>query len=107
MHAPERLEFLSDNMRVRFEISAAIVGGNIVGPMTLPSGFTVYTVRNGEIDAGQFVRLDSTPPALEFGTLHAADKIGLDRAAEAKRRFGQSCRSAASGSIRAARRAGR
>ncbi|HEX4681176.1 MAG TPA: metallophosphoesterase [Gemmatimonadaceae bacterium] len=61
MHAPERLEFLSDGMRVRFEISAAIVGGNTVGPMTLPSGFTVYTVRNGEIDAGQFVHLDPTP----------------------------------------------
>jgi hypothetical protein len=58
MHAPERLEFLSDSMRVRFEVSAAIVGGNTVGPMTLPSGFTVYTVRNGKIDAGRFVHLD-------------------------------------------------
>ena len=62
MHAPERLEFLSDGMRVRFEISAAIVGGNTVGPMTLPSGFTVYTVRSGEIDAGRFMRLDLAPP---------------------------------------------
>ena len=61
MHAPERLEFLSDSMRVRFEISAAIVGGNTVGPMTLPSGFTVYTVRNGVIEAGRFVHLDSVP----------------------------------------------
>jgi hypothetical protein len=61
MHEPERLEFVSDSMRVRFEISAAIVGGNVVGPMTLPSGFTVYTVRNGEIDAGRFVHLDPVP----------------------------------------------
>jgi hypothetical protein len=61
MHAPERLVFLSDGMRVRFEVSAAIVGGNTVGPMTLPSGFTMYSVRNGEIDAGQFVHLDSVP----------------------------------------------
>ena len=64
MHAPERLLFLSDSMRVRFEISAAIVGGNTVGPMTLPSGFTVYTVRNGEIDEGRFVHLDPVPPHL-------------------------------------------
>jgi hypothetical protein len=62
MHAPERLVFLSDSMRVRFEVSAAIVGGNTVGPMTLPSGFTVYTVRNGEIDEGRFVHLDPVPP---------------------------------------------
>jgi hypothetical protein len=62
MHAPERDLFVSDSMRVRFEVSAAIIGGNTVGPMTLPSGFTVYTVRNGEIDAGRFVHLDPTPP---------------------------------------------
>ena len=62
MHAPERLVFLSDSMRVRFEVSAAIVGGNTVGPMTLPSGFTVYTVRDGEIDEGRFVHLDPVPP---------------------------------------------
>jgi hypothetical protein len=62
MHAPERLTFLSDSMRVRFEVSAAIVGGNTVGPMTLPSGFTLYTVQNGEIDDGRFVRLDPAPP---------------------------------------------
>jgi len=62
MHAPERLVFLSDGMRVRFEVSAAIIGGNTVGPMTLPSGFTVYTVRNGEIDEGRFVHLDPAPP---------------------------------------------
>ena len=62
MHAPERLEFLSDSMRVRFEVSAAIVGGNTVGPMTLPSGFTVYTVRSGAIDAGRFVHLDPATP---------------------------------------------
>jgi len=49
-------------MRVRFEVSAAIIGGNTVGPMTLPSGFTVYTVRNGEIDEGRFVHLDPPPP---------------------------------------------
>jgi len=62
MHEPERVLFLSDSMRVRFEVSAAIVGGNTVGPMTLPSGFTVYTVRGGEVDEGRFVHLDPVPP---------------------------------------------
>jgi hypothetical protein len=28
--------------------------------MILPSGFTLYTVRRGEIDAGRFFRID--PP---------------------------------------------
>jgi hypothetical protein len=30
-----------------------------LGPVIIPSGFTLYTVRNGEIDAGKFVRIDA------------------------------------------------
>jgi hypothetical protein len=60
MHAPERVSFVSDGVRLRSDVSAAIVGGNELGPMILPSGFTLYTVRRGEIDAGRFFRID--PP---------------------------------------------
>lgn len=60
MHAGERLMFETGGMRVRFETSAAIVGSQEFGPMKIRSGFTVYTVTNGRIDAGTFVSLD--PP---------------------------------------------
>ena len=62
MHAPERSSFVSDGVQLRSEVSAAIVGGQEVGPVIIPSGFTVYTVHDGEIDAGQFVRLDPLKP---------------------------------------------
>jgi len=58
MHAPERSSFVSDGVQLRSEVSAAIVGGQELGPVIIPSGFTLYTVRDGVIDAGQFVRLD-------------------------------------------------
>jgi hypothetical protein len=38
-----------------------VVGPSRLGPLTFPSGFTLYTVRKGEIDAGRFVPL-ATPP---------------------------------------------
>ncbi|MEP6619131.1 MAG: hypothetical protein ABJE47_07450 [bacterium] len=49
-------------MKPRFEQSPAVIGPSQVGPLTFPSGFTLYTVRKGVIDAGQFVPL-VTPPA--------------------------------------------
>ncbi|HEY2852751.1 MAG TPA: metallophosphoesterase [Gemmatimonadaceae bacterium] len=60
MHAPEHSSFVSDGVQVRSDVSAAIVGGQEVGPVIIPSGFTLYRVHDGNIDAGQFVRLD--PP---------------------------------------------
>jgi hypothetical protein len=44
-------------------VSAAIVGGQELGPVIIPSGFTLYTVHDGKVDAGQFVRLD--PPSVK------------------------------------------
>jgi hypothetical protein len=58
MHAPERVSFLSDGIQLRSDVSAAIVGGNELGPAIFPSGFTLYTVRSGKIDAGRFFHLD-------------------------------------------------
>ena len=63
MHAPEHASFVSDGVQVRSDVSAAIVGGQEVGPVVIPSGFTLYTVHDGKIDAGQFVRLD--PPSVK------------------------------------------
>jgi len=63
MHAPERSSFVSDGVQVRSEVSAAIVGGQEVGPVIIPSGFTLYTVHDGMIDAGRFFRLD--PPSVK------------------------------------------
>ncbi len=58
MHAPESVMFRSDGIQLRSDVSAAIVGGNELGPAIFPSGFTRYTVRDGKIDAGQFFHLD-------------------------------------------------
>jgi hypothetical protein len=58
MHAPERVTFLSDGIQLRSDVSAAIVGGNELGPAIFPSGFSLYTVRDGKIDAGRFFHLD-------------------------------------------------
>jgi len=44
----------------RFEQAAAVVGPNDADGVIAPSGITFYTVRDGVIDAGRFVRLD--PP---------------------------------------------
>jgi hypothetical protein len=46
-----------DGLRTRFHQGAAIVGPSAAAGLRFPSGITVYTVRNGEIDNGRFVRL--------------------------------------------------
>lgn len=61
MHATERLVFELDGARTRFEQVSAVVGSWDNDEMVAPSGITVYTVRDGAIDAGRFVRLDGPP----------------------------------------------
>ena len=60
MHAAEKLVFQTDGGLTRFEQTAAVVGSWDNGELVAPSGITLYTVRDGVIDAGRFVRLD--PP---------------------------------------------
>ncbi|MEO8622249.1 MAG: metallophosphoesterase [bacterium] len=60
MHAPEQVSFVTGGTPLRSDVSAAIVGGNEFASVIFPSGFTLYTIRNGTIDAGRFFRLD--PP---------------------------------------------
>ena len=58
IHVVERLEYERDGQRTRFVTSAATVAPVQSARRTFPSGITVYAVKNGEIDAGRFVRLD-------------------------------------------------
>jgi hypothetical protein len=58
VHMRELIDFGRDGERTRFENSAAIVQPTQSNIGVFPSGFTVYTVINGVIDAGRFVRLD-------------------------------------------------
>jgi hypothetical protein len=58
IHAGEKLMFQQGGTMTRFEQAAAIVGGAAIDDyFVIPSGFSVYTVRNGVIDAGQFVTI--------------------------------------------------
>ena len=58
IHMVERLEYEWEGQRTRFFTSAATIAPVKSAGRTFPSGFTVYTVRNGVIDDGRFVRLD-------------------------------------------------
>jgi hypothetical protein len=61
MHAAEKQLFQTEGVLTRFEQTAAVVGRNEADDLVIaPSGITFYTVRDGAIDAGRFVRLD--PP---------------------------------------------
>jgi 3',5'-cyclic AMP phosphodiesterase CpdA len=58
LHAGEQIEYTVDGLRTRFNLTPAIVGpGGTKGGMQFPSGFTLYTVRGGVIDAGRFIPL--------------------------------------------------
>ena len=65
MHASEKLVFQTEGVLTRFEQVSAVVGSWEDGDLTAPSGITLYTVRDGSIDAGRFVRLD--PPSKPGG----------------------------------------
>ena len=58
MHTAEKLVFQTEGVATRFEQAAAVVGPNGGDELIAPSGITLYTVRDGAIDAGRFVRLD-------------------------------------------------
>ena len=57
IHAGEKIAFEINGVKTRFEQSPAVVGPSQHGPLTFPSGFTLYTVRKGVVDAGRFVPL--------------------------------------------------
>ncbi len=59
IHIRERLLYEIDGVPTRFEQTAAIVGPSGDNTLRFKSGFVVYRVRNGVIDAGTFVPLDA------------------------------------------------
>ena len=61
VHIRERLLYEIDGVPTRFEQSAAIVGPSGDAALRFKSGFVVYRVRDGVIDAGTFVPLDPAP----------------------------------------------
>lgn len=62
-HARERLEFgVEGRPPIRFEQTGAVVAPSSGGPLRMASGVTVYTIRNGTISEGTFVRLDRVVP---------------------------------------------
>ena len=58
VHIRERLLYEIDGVPTRFEQSAAIVGPTGDATLRFKSGFVVYHVRDGVVDAGTFVPLD-------------------------------------------------
>lgn len=61
-HVSEKVVYDMSGSKTRFETSAAIVGPNQLGTLTFPSGFTLYSVHNGVIDAGRFIPLGLDVP---------------------------------------------
>jgi predicted phosphodiesterase len=67
MHAAEKLVFQTDGGATRFEQTGAVVGAWDNGELVAPSVITVYTVRDGVVDAGRYGRLDPPKPATASG----------------------------------------
>jgi hypothetical protein len=57
IHASEQIVYEVNGLKTRFNQTAAIVGPNEGADMQFVSGFTLYTVRQGVIDAGRFIPL--------------------------------------------------
>jgi len=51
-------KFSFEGFPTRFEQTAAVVGPSEEGIIKMPSGVTVYHVKDGKIDEGKFVRID-------------------------------------------------
>jgi len=58
-HFRQVFTFESNGQPTRYEQTAAIVGPSEEGDIKLPSGFTAYSVKDGKIGEGKFIRLDS------------------------------------------------
>jgi hypothetical protein len=56
-HRSEQIVYEVEGLKTRFNQTAAIVGSGTGGGMQFVSGFTLYTVRDGVIDAGRFIPL--------------------------------------------------
>jgi len=62
IHAGEHIEYEADNIRTMFNQAPAIVGPRTSAGVQFPSGFTLFTVRDGVLDGGRFLLLATDPP---------------------------------------------
>jgi len=59
-HSQESLSYELEGMRVRFNQASAILGNVTFKGMHMLSGVTLYRVKDGEIDEGEFIPLDKS-----------------------------------------------
>jgi hypothetical protein len=59
LHKAERVMY--PGVPTRFELAGAVVGPSPGAGFAFPSGVTLYRVRGGQIDAGQFIPLPASP----------------------------------------------
>ncbi len=59
MHATERIEYEVAGVKTRFNQNSATIGGPRSAGLEFVSGVTLYRAKNGVIDAGRFIPLDS------------------------------------------------
>jgi len=59
LHATERIEYEMAGVRTRFNQVSAVVGNSRGAGLESISGVTLYRVKNGEVDAGRFIPLES------------------------------------------------
>ena len=59
IHGTERIEYEIAGVKTRFNQVSAVIGGPRGAGLSFVSGVTLYRVKNGVIDAGQFIPLDA------------------------------------------------
>jgi predicted MPP superfamily phosphohydrolase len=60
IHGTERIEYEIDGVKTRFNQVSAVIAPPRGAGLSFVSGVTLYRVRNGVIDAGQFIPLDTS-----------------------------------------------
>jgi 3',5'-cyclic AMP phosphodiesterase CpdA len=58
IHGTERIEYEIAGVKTRFNQVSAVIAGPRGAGLSFTSGVTLYRVKNGAIDAGQFIPLD-------------------------------------------------
>lgn len=56
-HGSQQFTIDGSKKKIKFYQTGAVVGHSNTGVITMPSGVTLYTVENGKIDDGKFIRL--------------------------------------------------
>ncbi|HEV8513841.1 MAG TPA: metallophosphoesterase [Cyclobacteriaceae bacterium] len=57
-HARQVFWYESEGQKIRYEQASAVIGSSEEGEIKIPSGVTLYSVKDGKISEGQFIPLD-------------------------------------------------